>query len=203
MKDDNKEGVKKQKILDELLNKISQNKKYSNLVIIISIGIMILIAMTVFFDGDDKGIDSLKLEDDNEKIQSNNEINDYSNELEIKLENILSQMKGVGEVDVMITLVETVESIPALNKTNNKEITTESDAQGGTRNVTREESTEQVVVSSEENSMVTIKEVKPEIKGVIVIAQGASDTRIKETIYGAVKTVLGLSGNKVDVYVKK
>ncbi|MBS4539990.1 hypothetical protein GOQ27_16050 [Clostridium sp. D2Q-11] len=203
MNNDNKDTTQKENYLNRLIKKISENKKYTNLVMVISIGIMILLAITVFFDEGDEVINNANKDNDDIQEEVRNNMNNYSNELEIKLENILSQMKGVGEVDVMITLVETVESIPAINKTNNKEITTENDAQGGNRNVTREESTEQVVVSGSENSMMTIKEIKPEIKGVIVSAQGASDIRIKETIYGAVKTVLGLSGNKVSIHVKK
>ncbi len=42
---------------------------------------------------------------------------DYGVLLEKKLEDILSQLKGVENVRVMITLEDTVEKIPAFNTT--------------------------------------------------------------------------------------
>lgn len=185
-----------------LIKRISSNKKYTNLALIISIGIMLLIGISVFFEGNDSNINiDPKIPD--KKESDINSIDDYSNKLEMKLKQILSEMKGVGDVEVMVTLVETTQTVPAINKTSNKETTKENDSEGGTRDVTREENTEQIVINGSEGEMMTIKEIKPEIKGVIVAAQGAEDIRIKETVYNAVKTALGLSGNKVEVYVKK
>ena len=46
-----------------------------------------------------------------------NNYSDYSSLLEKKLEDILSQLKGVGKVKVMITLEDTTEVVPAFNTT--------------------------------------------------------------------------------------
>ncbi|WP_130807141.1 sporulation stage III protein AG [Senegalia massiliensis] len=193
--------MKLEKHINILFKKISGNKKYTNLAIVISIGIMLLIGISIFFEGEEsiKDINNINPKEKNKEIYEE----DYSNEIEIKLKKILSEMKGVGDVEVMVTLLETVENIPATNTTKNKEVTKENDSEGGTRDVMREESTEQIVMNGNGGEMITIKEVKPEIKGVIIAAEGANDIRIKETIYNAVKTVLGISGNKVEVYVKK
>ncbi|NBI06649.1 sporulation stage III protein AG [Senegalia massiliensis] len=193
--------MKLEKHINMLFKKISSNKRYTNLAIVISIGIMLLIGISIFFESEEsiKDINNIKPGEKNKEIYEE----DYSNEIEIKLKKILSEMKGVGDVEVMVTLLETVENIPATNSTKNKEVTKENDSEGGTRDVMREESTEQIVMNGDGGEMITIKEVKPEIKGVIIAAEGANDIRIKETIYNAVKTVLGISGNKVEVYVKK
>jgi len=193
--------MKLEKLINTLLKKISSNKKYTNLAIVISIGIMLLIGISIFFEGEEsiKDINNIAPNEKNKEIYEK----DYSNEIEVKLKKILGEMKGVGDVEVMVTLLETVENIPAINTTKNKEVTKENDSEGGTRDVMREESTEQIVMNGNGGEMITIKEVKPEIKGVIIAAEGANDIKIKETIYNAVKTVLGISGNKVEVYVKK
>lgn len=193
--------MKLEKHINMLFKKISSNKRYTNLAIVISIGIMLLIGISIFFESEEsiKDINNIKPGEKNKEIYEE----DYSNEIEIKLKKILSEMKGVGDVEVMVTLLETVENIPATNSTKNKEVTKENDSEGGTRDVMREESNEQIVMNGDGGEMITIKEVKPEIKGVIIAAEGANDIRIKETIYNAVKTVLGISGNKVEVYVKK
>ena len=127
---------------------------------------------------------------------------DYGTLLEKKLEDTLSKLKGVGEVKVMITLEDTIEKIPAFNTSKNNETTNEVDSQGGTRETIREGMDIQMVTGSEGTLMV-LKEIKPTVRGVIVIAEGAEDPEIREMLYEAVKTVLGISGNRVEVYSSK
>lgn len=194
--------MKLQKHINILIEKISSNKKYTNLALIISTGIILLIGISVFVESEDSNL-KIDTSISEGKEMASNSIDDYSNKLEIKLKQILSEMKGVGDVEVMITLVETTESVPAINKTSNKETTKENDSQGGIRDVIREESTEQIVTNGSGGEMITIKQIKPEIRGVIVAAEGAEDIKIKENVYNAVKTALDLSGNKVEIYVKK
>ncbi len=126
---------------------------------------------------------------------------DYSLILEKKLEVILSKLKGVGEVHVMVTLEDSLEKIPATNKTKVIEATSETDSEGGKREVTREDETAQLVNLS--NEVIILKEIKPNIKGVIVVAEGAEDSFVLETIYEAVKTVLGITGNRIQVFSSK
>ena len=68
------------------------------------------------------------------------------NDLESQLKNILSQIEGAGEVDVMITFSSGEQIEPAFNSNATKEETTEKDAQGGERTVT---------TSSENKTMIT------------------------------------------------
>ena len=53
------------------------------------------------------------------------------------------------------------------------------------------------------DEVVVLKEVKPNIRGVIVVAEGAEDIRVLEALYEAVKTVLGVSGNRVQIFPSK
>lgn len=183
--------------LKETLEKIT-NKKYINrLLIILIVGIMFLITASLF-KKDEKKEEAYKKDNIKKEIKEDTE--DYAYALEKKLENILSQIKGAGNVNVMVTLDETTEKIPAINKTENQEKTNEEDSQGGVREVNREDHTLQVLTKGSDGSVLVLKEVKPKVKGVIVVAEGAYDIEVKERLYEAVKTVLGLSGNKVEVY---
>ena len=101
----------------------------------------------------------------------------------------------------MITLEDSLEKVPAMNQTKTIETTNEIDSEGGKRETIREDETTQIVNLS--NDVVILKEVKPNIKGVIVIAEGAEKPVILENIYEAVKTVLGISANKVQVFSSK
>ncbi|MTI70186.1 MAG: stage III sporulation protein AG [Firmicutes bacterium] len=183
-----------------MFSKENSKKFLLNMFTVLIIGIVLLI-FSSSFETENNENENLNNEENN-IVKQDSLINDYANKVEGKLENILSQMKGVGQVKVMVTFKDTAERIPALNTTKSEEISNEEDAQGGTRKVTREESSKQVVVSNESESLVIIKEVNPEVRGVIVIAEGAENIKVKERLYSAVKTVLGIPGNRVEIYSK-
>lgn len=121
--------------------------------------------------------------------------------LEQKLKKILSQIDGAGEVDVMITFESSEEIQPAFNSNQTTEKTEEKDAQGGERTVTTSSENKTMITSGSSNPVV-IKTTEPKIKGVIVVASGASDPSVKETLYSAVQTSLQVAGHQVEVYYK-
>ncbi len=183
--------------IKEYLKNISNKDMMRNLFIILIIGIILFILADIFIENNKQQV---KIGDNLDKVEDlQGSYSDYSTLLENKLENILSQLKGVGEVKVMITLEDTTEVVPAFNTTKNNETTRENDAQGGTREIVREDMTVQVV-TNDNGEPIVLKEVRPTIKGVIVIAEGAENLEVKEMLYEAVKTVLGVPGNRVEVY---
>lgn len=176
------------------------NKKFIFNIFIILVLSVVLLVMLNGYTSNEKNNGTTVIKD------SSNEYNnlvkdDYESYVEDKLSEILSKLKGVGKVSVMVTLEDSIEKIPASNVTTTKEITSELDSQGGTREVSREDETIQVVNTS--NDVVVLKEVKPSIKGVIVVAEGAENGLVLETLYEAVKTVLGVAGNKVQIFPSK
>ena len=121
--------------------------------------------------------------------------------LEEKLENILSQIEGAGEVDVMITYESSEEIQPAFNTNTTTEETKEVDQQGGERTVTTS-SENKTMITSSSNEPIVIKTNQPKINGVIVVATGAKDLTVKETLYSAVQTALQVQGHQVEIYTK-
>lgn len=186
--------------IKENIRKLDKNKLLVNVIIVFLIGVFIIISTNYFINDKDETLKYTNVINNN-NFNIKDTIEDYSTKLEHKLENILNQIKGVDKVKVMITLEETIEKIPAKNTTNTKERTTEKDAEGGTREVIREDYTEQIISSN--NSFAVIKQVNPTIKGVIVVARGVENVRIKEQLYNAVKTVLGIPGNRIEIYSSK
>lgn len=183
----------------EISKKITDKKYMNNLLIIFIVGIIILIATSIF-NGDNSKKEVESKESYEKKTSEIKFQEDYSQLLEERLMNILSEIKGVGKVKVMITLEETIEKIPATNSTKNNEKTSEKDSQGGVREINREDSNIEIATKGSDGSVVVLKEIQPEVKGVIVVAEGADDIEVKEKLYQAVKTVLGVSGNRVEVY---
>ena len=191
--------------METIINKIKKhleevgNKKFiNNLFIILLVSIIVLIGVSIFTKDSEKAEIPIRFVEEKPEPTG-----DHSEYLEEKLASILEKLKGVGEVDVMITLEESIESVPASNTTKTTETTKEVDAEGGTREVNREDTNIQLLSSDDDGSLVVIKNVNPNVKGVIVVAEGAENLEVLEKIYEAVKTVLGISGNKVQVFSSK
>lgn len=107
---------------------------------------------------------------------------------ERRLEDILSQIDGVGEVSVMITYYSSSE----------KDIAYETKT--SSRNL--EESEDKKAVMTEGEPMV-VKEVYPDVKGVIVTAQGAGRTDVKAAISEAVSATLDVPMHKICIFKKE
>ncbi|MFA5524036.1 MAG: sporulation stage III protein AG [Tissierellales bacterium] len=192
--------------LKEIFNSKNQKQNASSLIILLFAGVIVLLLSNFFLGGKDtssklnlNGTENGVSED---YISSFTE-EDYIGGMEKRLEEILKKIKGVGEAHVMITFEDTSEKIPVFNTSQTNEKTDEKDAQGGAREVTREDLSKQIAVGSGGDSLMIMKEIKPKVRGVIVVAEGAENIEIKEKLYSAVKTVLGISGNKVEIYSSK
>lgn len=189
--------------MEELINRLKEkleqinNKGFTNnLIIFLIILIIFLIATNLFFSSRD--IETTKVE----TPKRDDVIYDYNIELENRLKDILEKFSGVGEVDVMITLEDSIEKVPASNTTKTVKSTKETDSGGEVREINREDINTQII-NNQSGGIMTIKEINPTIKGVIVVAEGAGDPLVLERLYEAVKTVLGINGNKVQIYSSK
>ncbi|MGL5749829.1 MAG: stage III sporulation protein AG [Paraclostridium sp.] len=165
-----------------------------------ALGIICIIGL-VIFSGDPKEESEKQAFNDAGNTEVENVSTEKDNDLESKLEKILSQIEGAGEVDAMITYESSKQIEPAFNSNSTKEETTETDSQGGERTVTTS-SENKTMITSSENNPVVIKTSEPKIKGVIVVASGASEPSVKQTLYSAVQTALQVEGHQVEIYSK-
>lgn len=139
---------------------------------------------------------------------------EYVTRMERQLEEVLSQMKGVGDVTVMITLKESAEKIVEKDTESTDESVSEEDSQGGvreTKNSTRGEST---VYSGESSGSFgggggqkgqepyVRKEVTPRAEGVVVVAEGGGDAVVVQNITESVQALFGIDTHKIRI-VKK
>lgn len=181
----------------------TDRKKIENLVVLIIILIVTLIIINTIWSGDsntksDKEENSLgykRLADYNEN-EDNKKTED---ELELKLEEILSKMEGVGKVSVMITYSKGSEIIPMQNETSKTSSTQETDSDGGTRVIEETDKTTEIIYSNG-TEIETQSIVNPIVRGAIVIAEGASNATVKSNIISAVEATTGLATYKVQVF---
>ncbi len=116
--------------------------------------------------------------------------------LEDRLSEILSKIEGVGEVDVMITFSSTEEQVTA--SSNNSHSTT---TQNGENSTTTSTSTESPIISNQ--NVIVLQEKMPEIIGVIVVAEGADQIKVKLQILSAVSTALNINQNSIQIFTRR
>lgn len=135
----------------------------------------------------------------NNITQSTTQITD---DLEVKLENILSNIQGVGDVKVCINYSESSEVVAMYNETSKVSSTEEADTSGGTRKIQETDSQKEVVYQEEdgEKTPITQKIVQPKIEGAIITAKGANNADTKTNIIQAVEAITGLATHKIQVF---
>lgn len=121
--------------------------------------------------------------------------------LELQLSQVLSQINGAGAVEVMITYSGSTEKIIA----NTKSTHTNSSTGSGAINTSTSTVTETpIIINSNGSSRLYVtKEIMPDVKGVIVVAQGAGSAKVRLELMRAVQTVLNVSANNIEIFAMK
>ena len=160
-----------------------------------------LIAGTVGVIADVSGDDeSTALEDAGEEAAAKEESGSYEEKLEQRIRELLKSVDGVGEADVMVVLKSSEERIWHVDKSSTSSVTEESGSSSGSSRVIREENqSESTVLDGKSQSPVMEKEVKPEISGVVISADGGGSAVIRAEISEAMEALLGLPANKIKV----
>ncbi len=125
----------------------------------------------------------------------------YERQLEERLEELLSRVEGVGNVEVMIVLKSSEESVWRVDKDTSYSSTQESDAGGGTRLVQSQEISEKTILTDQNGSEGPLleKRLYPEISGVAVIASGGGSPKVQAEISAAVEALFGVPSHKIKV----
>lgn len=181
-----------------------EKKKIENLVVLVLVIIITVVAINYIWNGNKKE-NKIVTEDSTKKLAKNKEENSKSDDLEMKLENILSKINGVGNVKVLVTYSQTSRVIPMYDEDSTQTTTEETDSSGGTR-ITNEVSSKKDIIYEEKEdgkSPITQSVVSAKIEGAIVTAEGAQNAEVKTNIIKAVEAVTGLATYKIQVFEMK
>lgn len=134
-----------------------------------------------------------------------NTIDDYERDYENQLKEILETIIGVEDVSIVVNVDATSLKVFEKNKTKKDTTTEETDKEGGKRSVTDQTSEEQIVMirNGDKETPVVVQTKKPDIRGVLVVAQGVDNVQIKKTIIDAITRVLDVPSYRVAVAPKK
>lgn len=124
----------------------------------------------------------------------------YKQELESQLEDILSQVTGIGEIDVMITLESEFNQSVLFNESISESTSSNSNEKNTTEINSKKEAV--MIKDSQGSAPYTVSDKYPSVTGVIVVATGADEPIIKSYIIQAVKAALEVPAHKIVVLPK-
>ncbi|KAB2951674.1 hypothetical protein F9B85_11625 [Heliorestis acidaminivorans] len=140
-------------------------------------------------------------------IQRGSELAAQERLLEDRVASALSAIAGVGMAEVRVSLAQGTQAEYAINVNANNRKIEEKDKQGGERVTNDNSDSRQLVVMREgvnsREQPVVVREMRYEIAGVLVIADGAKDSEIKEKIGRAVCTLLDVPAHKVSIFPRE
>lgn len=155
--------------LKELWEKLKSIRHFE---IYLAIFIGVIICVVYFGLYFDQGSDK---KEDNSTAEIGTAV-EYVDNLENKLCNVLSKIDGVMEVDVMITLES-----------------------GFSYEYVQESQKIEITLDDTDEKLNIVKEIYPKIKGVVVVAKGSEDFRVKMDILEAVVTLLQIDESAVTI----
>ena len=162
------------------------------------IGIFLLLSGDLF-TGKKRNIQAVPVYQSGREVQVEE---DYESRLSSQLEEIISLIKGVGRVKVKIYITGHTEYEYEYNSRTINKVSTELDQNGGQREIVEDNLEREVVLTRDPggNERPIIRREKlPQIQGVLIVAQGAENARVKAEIIYAVRNLLNIPVHRISV----
>ena len=122
-------------------------------------------------------------------------------EVEQRLESVLSSIRGAGRVEVMITYETGPEIVTAMNTDTNTNRSETVDNGKESKVEQQTESKKPATVSGGGGTEpIVITEKQPSVRGVIVVAEGADNIKVRMDLQRAVQTVLDVPAANIEVF---
>ncbi|MDF2590198.1 MAG: hypothetical protein K0S41_4039 [Anaerocolumna sp.] len=177
------------------------------LVILLMIGVLLVLSFPDILSLNNSSKDKTKsnvpkVENKSAVTDDSSGLDTYTKSLEERLTKVLTKVEGIGSVEVMITLKGSKEQIILKDEPYTQESMNETDGEGGNRensSIEKQEST--VIVDSNDGKSVpyVIKELEPEVEGIVVIAEGGDNVEVMTEIMDAVQVLFNVPAHKVKV----
>jgi stage III sporulation protein AG len=181
--------------IGKVMEKVAGNEKYRRLLIILGLGGIALIFLSGFFHtGDGGGKD--------EELPAVITVQEYANQLQNSLTEIVSSIDGAGETKVMVTLENGPETKYATEEKTSSQNHEERTAGDTTRvEQTGDSEVKYITVRDADGAerALAITEFQPTVKGVVIVCAGGEQPIVQQRIVNAVTTALNISSKRVCV----
>lgn len=158
-----------------------------------ALGAVVLLLGGLFTDGKDAETGKIS-----SAVSGVSAAEEYEKALEVRLEELLSHVEGVGEVSVMVTLESTEQTVYAQTVQKSSDMT-QTQQNGGSERSSY--TAEYVLIENDggDEQALTETTLQPTIKGVAVVCTGAQELYVVSRITELVSTVLGVPSNRICV----
>ncbi len=184
------------KSLEHLTDK--KNELLRKFIFLLLVGVCILVILWPVEEASERDTEDGATSDEtaSTEMSTSSENVSYADTLEERLENILADVKGVGSVEVMITLKDGGESVVLKDEVTSKSSSLDSSS---------ESSSEQTVTNTNDGNETPYvsKELEPEIEGVIISCEGGGDSETAIKITEAVQALFDVPAHKIVILEKK
>lgn len=181
---------KNSKIQDLLLK-----DKFRKIIIVLGILGIVLIFFSSFFKGTNKN---------NEKNNDDYSTQNYVAHLETSLRELISNIKGAGNTRVLVTLENTEETVYATEEKKNKQATEDKSEGQMSKKRESDDCEKKYITVRDANGTeraLSVTQIQPTIKGVVVVCDGGDDPQVQQRVTDAIKTALNITSKRV--YVTK
>lgn len=178
---------------------------FSRLAILFLAGILLLLLSlpSGFLSGQQNGKEQKEKTDNRSEKQESawDAMSEYAAGQEREVERILSQVEGIGKVDVMITIASSEEKKTLQKEDVSEEDTQESDSVGGSRKQSSSRAQREPILVGEgdQDAPYLVQLKSPQIEGVVVVAQGAGRGSVNTEIIEAVGALFSIEAHKIKV----
>ena len=125
-------------------------------------------------------------------------------ELEDRVCDVLSEIKGAGRVKVMINFSDTGEIVTATTNNSSTDKTVDTSSSGDRTTESKTDNVSPVIIQRDgEDTPLIVKEIAPEVLGVVVVAEGADNVGVRINLLQAVQTLLNVKADKVEIFAMK
>ena len=184
--------------MQDFMQKIKEKKlKRSDWLILVLAGILILI---IALPTDTK--EKEQAEEAKENIsKENNTMEASKDEIERKLEDILEKIDGAGDVKVMITYQDSGTQVVEKDKNTSENSLEESDSAGGVRSTKEQQLQESTVYEEADagNTPFVSKELLPKVEGILIVASGGDNQKVKQNISEAVLALFQVEAHRIKI----
>ena len=184
--------------MQDFMQKIKEKKlKRSDWLILVLAGILILI---IALPTDTK--EKKQAEKSKENIsKENNTMEASKDEVERKLEDILEKIDGAGDVKVMITYQDSGTQVVEKDKNTSENSLEESDSTGGVRSTKEQQLQESTVYEEADagNTPFVSKELLPKVEGILIVASGGDNQKVKQNISEAVLALFQVEAHRIKI----
>ena len=184
--------------MQDFMQKIKEKKlKRSDWMILVLAGILILI---IALPTDTK--EKKQAEEAKENIsKENNTMEASKDEIERKLEDILEKIDGAGDVKVMITYQDSGTQVVEKDKNTSENSLEESDSTGGVRSTKEQQLQESTVYEEADagNTPFVSKELLPKVEGILIVASGGDNQKVKQNISEAVLALFQVEAHRIKI----